>query len=156
MKITDFCLLREGLTTAHIEKYVNKLREWYSIANSWHHRDGDVYTFLQPIKKPIYSTRALRHERHPYSFQRGRSHKVILTTLHFLSRLELLIPIPLEYSGDTILLNTSNFWNLYFVYRLCGLVVKVPDYIFRGPALPDFFLRSSWSGTGSTQPPEDN
>jgi hypothetical protein len=34
--------------------------------------------------------------------------------------------------------------------RLCGLVVRV-----RFPALPDF-LRSSGSGTGSTQPREDN
>jgi hypothetical protein len=42
--------------------------------------------------------------------------------------------------------------------RLCALVVRGPDY--RGPgfdslALPDF-LRSSGSGTGSTQPREDN
>jgi hypothetical protein len=37
--------------------------------------------------------------------------------------------------------------------RLCGLVVRVPGYRF--PALPDF-LRSSGSGTGSTQPREDN
>jgi hypothetical protein len=38
--------------------------------------------------------------------------------------------------------------------RLCGLVVRVPGYKSRGrvrfPALPDF-LRSSGSGTGSTQ-----
>jgi hypothetical protein len=41
--------------------------------------------------------------------------------------------------------------------RLCGLVVRVPGYRSRGPglipALPDF-LRSSGSGTGSTQPCE--
>jgi hypothetical protein len=41
------------------------------------------------------------------------------------------------------------------VDRLCGLVVRVPGYRSRGPgALPDF-LRSSGSGTGSTQPRED-
>jgi hypothetical protein len=43
---------------------------------------------------------------------------------------------------------------------LCGLVVKVPDYRFRGPgSIPvatRFFLRSSVSGTGSTQPRDDN
>jgi hypothetical protein len=42
---------------------------------------------------------------------------------------------------------------------LCGLVVRVPDYRYRGPirfpTLPDF-LRSSRSGTGSTQPREYN
>jgi hypothetical protein len=41
--------------------------------------------------------------------------------------------------------------------RLCGLVVRVPGYRSRGPGsiptLPDF-LRSSGSGTGSTQPRE--
>jgi hypothetical protein len=45
------------------------------------------------------------------------------------------------------------------VDRLCGLVVRVPDHRSRGPgsipALPDF-LRSSGSGTGSTQPREYN
>jgi hypothetical protein len=39
--------------------------------------------------------------------------------------------------------------------RLCGLVVRVPGYRSRGPALPDF-LRSSGSGTEFTQPREDN
>jgi hypothetical protein len=46
---------------------------------------------------------------------------------------------------------------LYFLDRLCGLVVRVPGYRSRGrvrfPALPDF-LRSSGSETGSTQPRE--
>jgi hypothetical protein len=44
--------------------------------------------------------------------------------------------------------------------RLCGLVVKVPGYRFRGPGsilgATRFFLRSSGSGTGSTQPRDDN
>jgi hypothetical protein len=44
--------------------------------------------------------------------------------------------------------------------RLCGLVVKVPGYRFRGPGLipssTRFFLRSSGSGTGSTPPRDDN
>jgi hypothetical protein len=45
--------------------------------------------------------------------------------------------------------------------RLCGLVVKVSDYRFRGPgsvtgATRFFFLRSSGFGTGSTQPRDDN
>jgi hypothetical protein len=39
--------------------------------------------------------------------------------------------------------------------RLCGLVVKVPGYRFRGPgSIPDatiFILKSSGSGTGTTQ-----
>jgi hypothetical protein len=42
---------------------------------------------------------------------------------------------------------------------LCGLVTRDPGYRSRGPvrfpALPDF-LRSSGSGTGSTQPREYN
>jgi hypothetical protein len=43
--------------------------------------------------------------------------------------------------------------------RLCGLVVRVPGYRSRGPgfdspALPDF-LSSGGSGTGLTQPRED-
>jgi hypothetical protein len=46
------------------------------------------------------------------------------------------------------------------VDRLCGLVVKVFGYRFRGPgSIPGatrFFLRSSGSGTGSTQPRDDN
>jgi hypothetical protein len=37
-----------------------------------------------------------------------------------------------------------------YIDRLCGLVVRV-----RFPALPDF-VRSIWSGTGSTQPREYN
>jgi hypothetical protein len=44
--------------------------------------------------------------------------------------------------------------------HLYGLVVRIPGYISRGPgfdhpALPDF-VRNSVSGTGSTQPREDN
>jgi hypothetical protein len=47
-----------------------------------------------------------------------------------------------------------------FLDRLCGLVVRVPFYRFRGPgfdssSLPDF-LRSSESGMGSTQPHQYN
>jgi hypothetical protein len=50
--------------------------------------------------------------------------------------------------------------NLYVMYkkvdRLCGLVVRVLGYRFRGPGstLPDFLI--SVSGTGSTQPREYN
>jgi hypothetical protein len=44
--------------------------------------------------------------------------------------------------------------------RLCGVVVKVPGYRFRGPSsIPGttrIFVRSSGSGTGSTQPRDDN
>jgi hypothetical protein len=48
---------------------------------------------------------------------------------------------------------------VFFMYkevdRLCGLVVRVPSYRSRGPGsipgLPDF-VKSSGSGTGSTQP----
>jgi hypothetical protein len=44
--------------------------------------------------------------------------------------------------------------------RRCGLVITVPDYRsgsfrVRFPAVPDI-LRCSGSGTGSTQPREDN
>jgi hypothetical protein len=43
--------------------------------------------------------------------------------------------------------------------RLCGLVVRIAGYISKAPvqfpALPDF-LRTSGSGTGSTQPCEYN
>jgi hypothetical protein len=38
--------------------------------------------------------------------------------------------------------------------RLCGLVVRVSGYRSRGPGFN--FLRNSGSGTGSTQPREDN
>jgi hypothetical protein len=51
-------------------------------------------------------------------------------------------------------------WSYISCDRLCGLVVKVPDYRFRGPgsipAASRFFVRSSGSGTGSTQPRDDN
>jgi hypothetical protein len=44
--------------------------------------------------------------------------------------------------------------------RPCALVVSVPDYRSRGPSsIPGatiLFLRSSWSGTGYTQPRNDN
>jgi hypothetical protein len=44
--------------------------------------------------------------------------------------------------------------------RLCGLMVRVPGYRSRGPGsisgATRFFLRSSGSGMGSTQPREDN
>jgi hypothetical protein len=44
--------------------------------------------------------------------------------------------------------------------RLCGLVVEVPGYSYRGsgsiPGATRFFLKSSVSGTGSTQPRDDN
>jgi hypothetical protein len=43
--------------------------------------------------------------------------------------------------------------------RLCGLVVRVSGYRSKGPvSIPDstrIFLRSSGSGTGSTQPRDD-
>jgi hypothetical protein len=49
---------------------------------------------------------------------------------------------------------------ILFIFGLCGLVVRVPGYRFRGPGsisgATRFFLRSSGSGTGSTQPREDN
>jgi hypothetical protein len=49
--------------------------------------------------------------------------------------------------------------NVKLANRLCGLVVRVPGYRsevrVRFPALPDF-LKSSGSGTGSTQPRDDN
>jgi hypothetical protein len=41
--------------------------------------------------------------------------------------------------------------------RLCGLVVRVLDYRSRGPgSIPGTNKKSSGSGTGSTQPRENN
>jgi hypothetical protein len=52
-----------------------------------------------------------------------------------------------------------SFQRLYFVAPLPGLVVRVPGYRsevrFRFAALPDL-LKSSGSGTGSTQPRKDD
>jgi hypothetical protein len=46
------------------------------------------------------------------------------------------------------------------LYRLCDLVIRVPGYKSRGPgSIPGatrFLLRSSGSGTGSTQPRDNN
>jgi hypothetical protein len=53
-----------------------------------------------------------------------------------------------------------SYFTKFNLDRLCGLVVKVPDYRFRGlgliPGATRIFLRSSGSGTGSTQPRDDN
>ena len=61
-----------------------------------------------------------------------------------------------------VIVVTITVTNLKFVtvISLCGLVVRVSGYRYRGlgvrfPALPDF-LSSSGSGTGSTQPREVN
>jgi hypothetical protein len=60
---------------------------------------------------------------------------------------------------QTCLYVSTNDKSLYRMMILCGLVVRVPGYRSRGPgsnpALPDC-LRSSGSGTGSTQPREYN
>jgi hypothetical protein len=61
------------------------------------------------------------------------------------------IPVPDHQITGAVLLLSD---------RLCGLVVRVNGYRSRGPgfdsrALRDF-LRSRGSGTGSTQPREDN
>jgi hypothetical protein len=51
------------------------------------------------------------------------------------------------------ILDPSFTFCCFLSYRLCGPVVRVSAYRFRGPALPDF-LRSSGSEMGSTQPRE--
>jgi hypothetical protein len=43
----------------------------------------------------------------------------------------------------------------FILDRLCGLVVRVPGYRSRGIRFDSDSLRSSGSGTGSTQPRED-
>jgi hypothetical protein len=65
------------------------------------------------------------------------------------------LALVLAVLNSRVLLSNINP-NYIFVYlffeRLCALVVRV-----RFPALPDFFfLRSSGSGTGCTQPRDDN
>jgi hypothetical protein len=52
-----------------------------------------------------------------------------------------------------------NLKEINYKGRPCGLEVRVPGYRFRGPGtIPSatrLFLRSSGSGTGSTQPRDD-
>jgi hypothetical protein len=72
--------------------------------------------------------------------------------------IDFLIANKTKFSHIMIVINYKNTKKKYD--RLCGLVVRDTGYKSRGPrnrlpALPDF-LRSSWSGTGSTQPYEDN
>jgi hypothetical protein len=71
-------------------------------------------------------------------------------------------PVPAEaVSALRVLGYLRNFFLcLWELGRLCGPVVRVPGYRSTGPwfdsrVLPDF-LRTSGSGTGYTQPPEDN
>jgi hypothetical protein len=67
------------------------------------------------------------------------------------------IPVPL-FNFHTSYLNLVYTKSLKD--RLCGLAVRVPGYKSRGPGFESrryqIFLRRSGSGTGSTQPREDN
>jgi hypothetical protein len=65
-----------------------------------------------------------------------------------------LCPEPDESSSYHATPYSKIYFNIIFPRRdlLCGLVIRVPGYRSRGSD----FLRSSGSGTGSTQPREDN
>ena len=57
---------------------------------------------------------------------------------------------------DSVVRFNKSLLRLLRAMKVCGLVVRVSGYRYRGPgfdppALPDF-LSSSGSGTGSTQP----
>jgi hypothetical protein len=64
----------------------------------------------------------------------------------------------LHFNSECTSLNLSS--HIIIQDRLCGVVVRVPGYGSRGPgSIPGdtrFFLRSSGSGTGYTQPREDS
>jgi hypothetical protein len=68
----------------------------------------------------------------------------------------ILRPVPTRlHDAETILFNCEFLVTASVVYWSEFLATD-PEIRVRFPALPDIFLRSTGSGTGSTQPRDDN
>jgi hypothetical protein len=106
-----------------------------------------MHSFWVSTQKNQIIIKIVRVNRHRMTSWNITQHTSELIHLHYESTL---------YSFQNNNNNNNNNNN----DRLCGLVVRVSGYRFRGPgSIPGatrFFLRSSGSGTGSTQPRDDN